>query len=84
MEKLPMAIFKELKQNILKSVWRHKRPQRDKAISRLKKNGTGGSGSLNSDYPTKRPSSKTYGAGTKTDHGTGQEAQKQTHRPTAN
>ena len=42
MEKLPMAFFKELEQNILKVVCRHKRPQRDKAILRLKQKGAGG------------------------------------------
>ena len=41
MEKLPMAFFKELEQNILKVVCRHKRPQRDKAILRLKQKGAG-------------------------------------------
>ena len=38
---IPMEFFIELKQKIFKFVWRHKRPQRAKAILR-KKNGPGG------------------------------------------
>ena len=39
--KLAMAFFKELEQKISQFMWKHKRPQIDKAVLR-KKNGAGG------------------------------------------
>ena len=50
--KLPMAFSTELEQKISQFIWKHKRPQRAKAVLR-KKNGSGGINLLTSDYTTK-------------------------------
>ena len=50
--KLTMAFFTELEQKISQLVWKHKRPQKGKAILK-EKNGAGGINLLTSDYTTK-------------------------------
>ena len=57
---LPMAFFTELEQKISQFKWKHKRPKKNKAISR-KKNAAGGIKFLPSDYTTRE--SRQYGTG---------------------
>ena len=57
--KLPMAFFTELGQKISQLIWKHKRPQKGKAILK-EKNGAGGINLLTSDYTTKLQSSRQY------------------------
>ena len=56
----------ELEQIISQFVWKYKKPRIAKAILK-KKNGTGETTCLTSDYITKLQPSRQYGTGTKTE-----------------
>ena len=58
--------FTELEQNILKFVWKHKRPGKAKDIQKKKK-GAGGIRLLDFRLYYKQKSSKPYDSGTKTE-----------------
>ena len=68
----------ELEHKISQFVWKHKKPQIAKAIMR-KKNGTGESTCLTSDYTAMLQSLRQYGTGTKIEiqaNGTRQKVQR--------